>query len=105
MEHQTSTQVDLKLDMSTPLNQFFNHLTNWSLMQIRCLYASFRKRHLNTAAQSVYLLRHQFCNIMPFSSINGRFIFDQWTRNQASSSVINFIEILCALVLTSHSNS
>ncbi len=98
--------VDLNIDFSRRLNPFTNQLKGWSLMEIRQCYIKSREKNLEKGTKSILLILNQFCNMLPFSHSNSKFLFQQLTEitGCTNSNFINVFELLSLLILCSFSS-
>lgn len=88
-------QLNLNIDLKRPVQQELRQLLNWSLGEIREIYAPFRRRK-----GSPILTRSEFLRFIQLSRITSFYIYDTLIR----TDIINAFEIVSVLVLTAYTS-
>ena len=86
-------QLNLSIDVKRPVKEELKQLLNWSLAEIREIYAPFRRRK-----GSPILTRSEFLRFIQLSRITSFYIYDSLAKTDA----INVFEILSILVLAAY---
>lgn len=91
-------QMHIDIDIHKPVREELKQLLNWSLAEIREIYAPFRKRKA-----SPLFTRSEFCRFIQLSRISSFYIFDNFAKN-TNNDTINVFEIVSILVMTSYTS-